>query len=812
MKNSLLLLATVLHLTAPVTLRAATVSNNYFRIETTASGVAAAFDPRGEAKHGEIQAWLGPWGTASVGEISASANGVQVRGARYRNLEVGTGGYSGNFDGADGLAPAGRLGQSFRIAPGQGLLHAVSIFVSGQGFKDTAVTMTLRRDGPQGLILAQRRVSPVPENFNLPLKLSEPVGPGTYYVEITDGTGPVVWWRNLTDRYAEGTAVTDGQPVPAGDRVFSFQLADEGEMDWSVELDGDSLRISQRIVNHACDKHQPSLALSLPWQKDGFDTADPRITPFKQIVTDTGYFLPVEAFKRLSWDWALDVGSKEALVHGSYGYNLRLAHGRSLFAARMDSDRIHLLLGNDARVAVLTGPNPMPDYFPRFFCSDESLNERLNRFLWTFQFSHTSTPCTFNFDAAKLCWTSSPIRDSFKRVMLHFTHTMGEDGYIWSRGESRGWDGSNDLGLFENNSAWIMACWRMYCWTGDREMLDAAMPTVRKAIAFQLEKLRGREGLLALSDPRYSGIPSSSRACNYFDCLPTGGLDAYLNTFWLPTLQAAAELERETGNKSRADELEAIVPLARKRFNETFWDETKGRYISWIDTAGIRHDCGMTYVNTMAAVHGLAERGQVEKMFRWMTTEPTHSGQADTFSRWIFAPRSNTIHCSEQRNKYPYDEWCEDGGAILWTAFYEIMARACYLNPDDAWKRYGEILDRYAMPDHLVGGNPLYRGEVNNHSGDLGSVGLWGDFPESGLAPCAFLYAFLGLRADSSGLYMQPRLPSGLSFAGVEGLSYRGRTLAITAWKDRIEVRSKDGARTIEYKPGAEVRLAASHE
>jgi hypothetical protein len=59
---------------------------------------------------------------------------------------------------------------------------------------------------------------------------------------------------------------------------------------------------------------------------------------------------------------------------------------------------------------------------------------------------------------------------------------------------------------------------------------------------------------------------------------------------------------------------------------------------------------------------------------------------------------------------------------------------------------------------------------------------------------------------------MQPRLPSGLSFAGVEGLSYRGRTLAITAWKDRIEVRSKDGARTIEYKPGAEVRLAASHE
>jgi hypothetical protein len=41
----------------------------------------------------------------------------------------------------------------------------------------------------------------------------------------------------------------------------------------------------------------------------------------------------------------------------------------------------------------------------------------------------------------------------------------------------------------------------------------------------------------------------------------------------------------------------------------------------------------MTYVNTIAATHDLADAGQAARMFRWMTDEPTSSGRADTFSR-----------------------------------------------------------------------------------------------------------------------------------------------------------------------------------
>ena len=196
-----------------------------------------------------------------------------------------------------------------------------------------------------------------------------------------------------------------------------------------------------------------------------------------------------------------------------------------------------------------------------------------------------------------------------------------------------------------------------------------------------------------------------------------------------------------------------MIPLARQRFNETFWNPAAGRYISWIDVPGTRHDCGMTYVNTIAAAHGLANAEQAW-IFRWMHERPTASGKREHVSRWIFAPRSNTIHCTEQRNKYAYDEWCEDGGAILWTAYYEIMARAGFLGADDAWDRFVQILDRYAMPDHLAGGNPLYRGEVNNHNEQRGSVGVWGEFPESGIAPC--LLVRLCRRAGRGGRAPRP--------------------------------------------------------
>ena len=86
----------------------------------------------------------------------------------------------------------------------------------------------------------------------------------------------------------------------------------------------------------------------------------------------------------------------------------------------------------------------------------------------------------------------------------------------------------------------------------------------------------------------------------------------------------------------------------RIAYSATFWDNVYGRFIGCINAWGIKHDYGFTYVNQQAAYAGLewgqplVNASQVNLMYHWMVDEPTGSGSADTFTKWIYAARANT--------------------------------------------------------------------------------------------------------------------------------------------------------------------------
>jgi len=789
------------------------LENGYFCLTAGRGGeVSLRFDPSGRGHYADGRAALAALGGNGSGTVLPASEAVRVIGARYVCPGAGTGGYPGPFDHGEDLPPDGSLGQSFTVAPTAGWVTDVWALLTCSGVGNSAVTMALRRDGPAGPIVAQRRVQPLPNDALVHLPLPDPAPPGAFYLAISEKHGGAYWWSCTRDVYPDGTAFANGETAPSGDRCFGYSLADVGVMDWEARPVGRELRLACAVREQAVPGFVPALALRFRWQRDGYDTSDPRTTPFRYLYTDGGHWLPVEAFKRLESDWALEPACTWAYLHGTGGFDLRLWHGRSNLQPRLTAHRMQLLLGAEARVEVLPADDALPEHFPRFFTSDPELDGLLNEFLLTFLSSHTSCPSSYEWDALKLAWVGGPVHESFRRCVLHFTHRIDPDGYIWSRGESRGWDGSDcsttDSRHYDSNAPFILACWRLYAWTGDPAFLEACMGTVRRATDYLLGAMHGREGLLTIDSPWHTGVAEplgNAWPSSYWDCIPAGYQDAYINAFFPPALQAAAELERGAGNGARAAELERIAALARDRFNQTFWDDARGRYIGWVDAQGGRHDWGMTYVNAIAATYGLAGPEQVRRMYRWMEEQPTEAGVPDTFSRWIFAPRSNTQHCAEQANRLQYEEWCEDGGAILWTAFYEILSRAQVLGADNAWQRFRQILGRFAMPDHLVGGNPLCRGETNNHGGPPGSVGVWGEFPESGIVPCAFLYAFVGVRADVAGLHVRPNLPADLSYAGVDGLVFHGHRLRLTAYRDHVKVQSPGCRLDLPVGPGGGV-------
>ena len=115
----------------------------------------------------------------------------------------------------------------------------------------------------------------------------------------------------------------------------------------------------------------------------------------------------------------------------------------------------------------------------------------------------------------------------------------------------------------------------------------------------------------------------------------------------------------------------------------------------------------------------------------------------------------------------PWGDEVQDGGAILCTSGFDVMARARYGSADDSWARMTTILDRWSEPDHICGGAPLFRCESTVGSPGGSSVGTDIPFPESGLAPASFLYAFIGVEAEPDALVITPNLLSELANAGL---------------------------------------------
>jgi len=90
------------------------------------------------------------------------------------------------------LEPGKVLGRSFDAPRPFG---SVAAAVPTWETKDSKATLTLRRDGPSGEVVASRPFDQIADNAWLTLDLDEPAPAGTYYLEMSEPRGLVGWWR-----------------------------------------------------------------------------------------------------------------------------------------------------------------------------------------------------------------------------------------------------------------------------------------------------------------------------------------------------------------------------------------------------------------------------------------------------------------------------------------------------------------------------------------------------------------------------------------------------------------------------------------
>jgi len=284
--------------------------------------------------------------------------------------------------------------------------------------------------------------------------------------------------------------------------------------------------------------------------------------------------------------------------------------------------------------------------------------------------------------------------------------------------------------------------------------------------------------------PASTGIPgqgTGARICNWWDVVSCGGYDAFINALTYPGLRDMAAMHRAAGNLQAAERYRRAAERLRAAFNELFWDEAAGRYISWVDTAGGRHDYFFTSVNLIAAAEGIADgqrRRRILESIRARLDEIGYRGFSLPCNLINIPPESyNAGDWWIETYGYPhfYDTFgtYENGGIFPWISAYYIAAAAEF-DPDAAYDHFAAILDQYERDNLQGAGNGYF---WDPETGQLTE----GSKQEPYLANTAMtIWGFLslfGIEFDiERGIVLRPRLPQRLDGARV-GVRYHGKCL-----------------------------------
>lgn len=435
------------------------------------------------------------------------------------------------------------------------------------------------------------------------------------------------------------------------------------------------------------------------------------------------------------------------------------------------------------------------------------------------------------WDAVKSSWYAlGTIRESARNVLIGYPQRA--DGFLWSWAESETWGGAgyNNTDLtytpvyhYDQMFNYINAVREFCVWENSTDLLyetdtttaqteydvngihysyddsSAGRTVLQKtelALEYILTQMNGSEGLIIIDNGHNTGELGSGSS-NYWDNLCFGYKDAYEGALFLGALESMSDIYQMLGDAQKAEEMRTLLNTARLKYNETFWSEEKGRYISTVSQSGKEYDFGLTFLNTEALYYGAGDSNKAESIISWLDGEREIEGDTMTglavLDTWNIAPVSNTVAIESLKEMNEegtrYESWwhapsginvftnskfglhCENGGAIFYTAYFEQMSRILYGSKQSALQRMITICEEYAE-------DKLLRDPINSF-GNAWILGVIGEFPESGMVPVVYLKGFMGVNAQPDGLCISPALPEEYENMGANGVYFAGKTLSI---------------------------------
>lgn len=356
-----------------------------------------------------------------------------------------------------------------------------------------------------------------------------------------------------------------------------------------------------------------------------------------------------------------------------------------------------------------------------------------------------------------------------------------------------------------------------------RDKLDMVMK-------YMLEDMNGKSGIICIDNGKNTG-ELYSQSSNYWDNLCFGYYDPYEGMLFYDALLKMAQIERMCENELKANEYVALAETVKEKYVEKYFDTQKMRLISTEDINGVRYDFGLSFLNVEAASYGLLSKEKTTAIYSWLTgnriiesdqvsiqigdteikgvtgkaiygnyqsamvtnTLPYEYVMTDNEINglrrgWFHYANDNIVMVNKDKNgkeiqgNAGFGKHLENGGAIFYPQYYDVMARTKILGADFGLSRVLQLANEYAKSAfEVVNGK--------NITQNSWEYGMYTVFPESGLVPISFLHGFVGVNANEKGLVIAPSFPQAYSKIGAKDVNYANG-------KYDIEV-SKDGKVTI---------------
>ncbi len=475
-------------------------------------------------------------------------------------------------------------------------------------------------------------------------------------------------------------------------------------------------------------------------------------------------------------------------------------------------------------------------------------------------------PTYFEWIALKAAWTDDAdyVRE-LKDKIVSFPQT--DNGFLWSWGTSTYWPTGKGEMHYDGLFRYVAAVAELVRWDGNTDLLNETDATTfgkdealdasegrtvyekcKAAMDYAFEALNGKDGLILLTersafladgvsrmDLNEQGEPvwnntgrAASVSSNYWDNLCFGNCDAYETMLYFHALEAMRDIETFRKAFDKAAQYAQQAALVKKRFNETFWDAEKGRYIACVDADGKRWDPGLTFLNAETLSYGLGDDEKAALIFSWLDGKRVVSGDTlcgkdiMNYTRLLkavlqkrvllpslrFSPVTNTVSIEDlsgegamwwydlegaitvgKDGNAAYGRHLENGGYIFFPLYYELTARAKYLGANSVAARARDLAKVY---------------RCNGFNSDLGTwiEGMIGEFPENGIVSRVFVSSLCGIAPNGGALQIRPDLPFGIRKLGIDRIRCGDAVCSIKVGSTQLEIEAETAVMPpVEFYP-----------